>query len=120
MKTKSLKIVSVLMVIMLILSLTPALSAYAASAVYDEAFEGECMDEINRVRKASGVGNVTYDMAMAKLAGVRAVEVSKNFSHTRPNGKASYSVYEEYGYTKPKAVGETIGYDRIMDKFCGT
>ncbi len=116
MKTKSLKIVSVLMVIMLILSLTPALSAYAASAVYDEAFEGECMDEINRVRKANGAGNVTYDMAMAKLAGVRAVEVSKSFSHTRPNGKASYSVYEEYGYTKPKAVGETIGYAK---KFYG-
>ncbi|MBQ7596095.1 MAG: bacterial Ig-like domain-containing protein [Clostridia bacterium] len=115
MKTTFAKVISILLIIMLTFSFTSVISAYAASAVYDEVFEGECMDEINRVRKANGAGNVTYDMAMAKLAGVRAVEISKNFSHTRPNGKNSYSVYEEYGYTKPKAVGETIGYATRFD-----
>ena len=115
MKTKITKLFSVFMVIMLILSFVPAISAYAASAVYDEAFEGECMDEINKVRKSNKVGNVTYDMDMAKLAGVRAKEISSKFSHTRPNGKKSYSVYEDYGYTKPKAVGECIAYATRFD-----
>lgn len=110
MKTRATRIFAIFMAIVLIVSFVPALSAYAASAVYDEAFEGECMDELNKVRKANGVSNLTYDMVTAKLAGVRAVEISTNFSHSRAGGKNSYSVYADYGYTKPKAVGECIGY----------
>lgn len=109
------KIISIFMILMLILSFAPALCANAASAVYTESFEGECMDELNKIRKSNGLSNLTYDMTTAKLAGVRAVEISSNFSHTRPGGKASYTVYADYGYTKPKAVGECIGYATRYD-----
>ena len=54
-------------------------------------------------------------MNMAKLAAIRAKEISSNFSHTRPGGKKSYSIYEEYGVAKPKAVGECIGYATRFD-----
>ena len=52
---------------------------------------------------------------MAKLAGVRVYEISNNFSHTRPGGKKSYSIYNDYGVTKPKAVGECIAYATRFD-----
>ena len=48
MKTKITKLFSVFMVIMLILSFVPAISAYAASAVYDEAFEGGSLPRTRR------------------------------------------------------------------------
>ena len=73
------------------------------------------MASINRVRNKYGVSSVKYNMTMAKLAGVRAVEISNNFSHTRPGGKKSYSIYNDYGLTKPKAVGECIAYATRFD-----
>ena len=54
-------------------------------------------------------------MTTAKLAGVRVYEISNNFSHTRPGGKKSYSIYNDYGLTKPKAVGECIAYATRFD-----
>ena len=80
-----------------------------------ESFERECMASINRARNKYGVSSVKYNMTMAKLAGVRAVEISNNFSHTRPGGKKSYSIYNDYGLTKPKAVGECIAYATRFD-----
>ena len=62
-----------------------------------ESFEQECKTEINRIRSSNGVRSANYDMNMAKLAAIRAKEISYNFSHTRPGGKKSYSIYEEYG-----------------------
>lgn len=73
------------------------------------------MAAINKVRSSRGVGKVTYNMTIAKLAAVRSKEVSTNFSHSRAGGKSSYSVYSDYGVTKPKAVGETIGYATRFD-----
>ena len=86
-----------------------------AGTICSEAFEIECMNAINAQRSKVGVGKVKYDMTIAKLAAVRVKEVSVKTSHTRPNGGQSYSVYAEYGITKPKAVGETIGYATRYD-----
>ncbi len=86
-----------------------------AGTICSEAFEIECMNAINAQRSKVGVGKVRYDMTIAKLAAVRVKEVSVKTSHTRPNGGQSYSVYAEYGITKPKAVGETIGFATSYD-----
>lgn len=52
---------------------------------------------------------------MCKLAGVRAKEVSKNQSHTRPDGRKYNTIYADYGVTKPKATGENIAWATKFD-----
>lgn len=69
-------------------------------------------DSVNFAREESGYLPLTYSMALEKGADIRAKEISKVFSHTRPNQKAPWTVlegilpfYEDYGYGENIAVG---------------
>ena len=58
---------------------------------------------------------MSIDYTMCKLAGVRAKEVSKNRSHTRPDGSKYNTIYADYGIAKPKATGENIAWATRFD-----
>lgn len=58
---------------------------------------------------------MSIDYTMCKLAGVRAKEVSKKQSHTRPDGRKYNTIYADYGVTKPKATGENIAWATSFD-----
>lgn len=58
---------------------------------------------------------MSIDYTMCKLAGVRAKEISKNPSHTRPDGRKYNTIYADYGVTKPKATGENIAWATRFD-----
>lgn len=91
----------------------PADKSYSASAlplVNDSRFLNDAKSVINAHRRKAGVGEVNIDYTMCRLAGVRAGEVSKNQSHTRPNGSKYNTIYADYGVTKPKATGENIAW----------
>lgn len=53
------------------------------------------------------LGELTLDEALCKAAAIRAEEIVKSFSHTRPNGSSCFTVLKECGisYTSP---GENI------------
>lgn len=91
----------------------PADKNYNASSlplVNDSAFLNDAKSAINAQRRKAGVGEMNIDYTMCRLAGVRAGEVTKNKSHTRPNGSKYYTVYADFGVTKPKATGENIAW----------
>lgn len=47
---------------------------------------------VNEIRRENGLSTLEWDNNLETVACVRANEISENFSHTRPNGKAWYTV----------------------------
>lgn len=83
--------------------------------VNDSSFLNSAKSAINAERRKAGVSEMSIDYTMCKLAGVRAKEVSKNPSHTRPDGRKYNTIYADYGVTKPKATGENIAWATRFD-----
>lgn len=83
--------------------------------VNDSSFLNSAKSAINAERRKAGVSEMSIDYTMCKLAGVRVKEVSKNQSHTRPDGRKYNTIYADYGVTKPKATGENIAWATRFD-----
>ncbi|MCH5283708.1 MAG: CAP domain-containing protein [Treponema sp.] len=43
------------------------------------------------------LGELTLDEELCKAAAIRAEEIVKSFSHTRPNGKSCFTVFDDLG-----------------------
>lgn len=56
----------------------------------------------------SALSELAYDYDLERLAMKRAAEIALSYSHTRPNGGRSFSVYSEEGITNWRALGENI------------
>ena len=56
----------------------------------------------------NALSELAYDYDLERLAMKRAAEISLSYSHTRPNGGRSFSVYSEEGITNWRALGENI------------
>lgn len=67
-----------------------------------------------------GLGKLTWDDGLEKAAKVRAQEIAKSFSHTRPNGNSCFTVFSDLGLSYG-AKGENIaaGYSSAYDVFIG-
>ena len=75
----------------------------------DFAAEQEIVSLVNAERAKYGLNGVTLDTALCKAASVRAGEIVRSFSHTRPNGNTCFSVLGELGITY-RGAGENIAY----------
>ena len=52
----------------------------------------EAYNQVNEERAAAGLDSLKWDQNLETVCSVRAKECSEKFSHTRPNGKAWYTV----------------------------
>ena len=68
--------------------------------------------------RVDGLGELSYDYTLERIAMLRAAEISKSFSHTRPNGQSCFSLMEDLDYM---ALGENIaaGYPTMASVFKG-
>lgn len=75
--------------------------------------EEEVLSLVNEKRNEEGLDPLTWNKTLAKDASSRAKEISKKFSHTRPNGKEWYTLDEKNMY------GENLGknYTTAQDVF---
>ncbi len=64
---------------------------------------------VNKVRSENGLSALTLDTKLCKAAEVRAKEIVKTFSHTRPNGTSCFTVLGEEGITY-RYSGENLAY----------
>ena len=62
---------------------------------------------INNYREENGLDRLVLDKELCGLAYVRTQEQEQIEGHTRPNGKPSYNVADEYGYER-RGLGENI------------
>lgn len=75
---------------------------------------------INQERANNGLAGVASDPTLDALAQIRAQEIYSSFSHTRPDGRTCFSVFEDNGYAY-MAAGENIaaGYMSAADVMQG-
>lgn len=64
---------------------------------------------VNEHRAAAGLAPVQYSAQISRAAQVRAVEIEKSFSHTRPDGRYFSTVFAEHGISYRYA-GENIAW----------
>ncbi|MBO4458015.1 MAG: CAP domain-containing protein [Butyrivibrio sp.] len=69
------------------------------------AMEDEIVKQLNIARVQAGLPEYTYCKVLSDAAKIRAKECSERFSHTRPDGKAWYTVSD---YTN----AENLAYAR--------
>lgn len=65
------------------------------------------LKEINAKRKAAQIASLTADSTLNYVADQRAKEIAKKFSHTRPDGRESVTILNDYKVSFGKA-GENI------------
>lgn len=63
--------------------------------------------EVNAARAQNGLSALTLDANMNRAAAVRAAELAKSFSHTRPNGSRGLTALNEAGVSY-RTAGENI------------
>ena len=67
------------------------------------------MKLINAERAKNGVAALSTNANASKAAQVRATEIVKQFSHTRPNGESCFTALKEFNVSYSTA-GENIAY----------
>ena len=67
------------------------------------------LDLTNKERKNAGLGTLALSDELCKVADIRAKEIVKSFSHTRPNGTSCFTVLKENGITY-RTAGENLAY----------
>lgn len=72
-----------------------------------ESYAEKVLQLVNKERKKAGVDPLQLDTSLCSAAGVRAKEITKEFSHTRPDGSACFSILKEKNISY-RAVGENI------------
>ena len=60
-------------------------------------YEFEVINIVNRERAAAGLEPLEYDDKLTEAAGVRAKELERKLSHTRPDGTSCFTVLQEFG-----------------------
>lgn len=65
---------------------------------------------LNALREEKQVSTLTSNETLREVANIRAIETETLFSHTRPDGSDTFSVFEEEGISYPYTiVGENLG-----------
>lgn len=64
---------------------------------------------VNEHRAAAGLSPVKYSAKLSEAAQVRALEIEKSFSHTRPDGRYFSTVLKDYGISY-RYSGENIAW----------
>ena len=63
----------------------------------EEKWQQQMLESVNKERKAAGLAELELDAALCKAAQVRAQECLEQYSHTRPDGRASRTAMDDQG-----------------------
>lgn len=72
--------------------------------------EAEILSLVNKERAKSGVAPLEFGDFFYDAVKVRAKEVDMKFSHTRPDGRSCFSVFDDFGIDSNRYLGENIAY----------
>jgi uncharacterized protein YkwD len=65
---------------------------------------------VNKERQAAGLRALSWNDKLTKGAMIRAKELSENFSHDRPDGRGTATIFSEMGLKTGGGWGENIAY----------
>ena len=83
--------------------------AYGKSAVGQSDLERQVVAQVNAERANAGLSRLRVDTELTRAARVRAAEIARSFSHTRPDGSAWNTV-------SGAVYAENIAMQRTADK----
>lgn len=81
----------------------------------EDEFAAEVIRLVNAERKKEGLSELKTNAALSKAAELRAQELKKKFSHTRPDGKSFSTVLKEQGISY-SAAAENIAGGQLTPK----
>lgn len=86
-------------------------SASAISATSDDLskYAAEIAELVNKERKANDLNELKFSAKLSESATVRANELPKSFSHTRPDGSSCFTAIKENNITY-RSAAENIAY----------
>lgn len=87
----------------------PVPSTYPPAAEPSGDYAAAVFELVNQERANAGLSALAYDEAVAASAQIRAVEIAESFSHTRPDGRSTFTVFADEGVTYTMAA-ENIAY----------
>lgn len=77
----------------------------------NQAFANDVLIYTNNYRSMHGLPPLTLDSTLSYVASIRAYELHMAWSHTRPDGRKSITVYYDLGVIGRRSiVGENLGY----------
>lgn len=77
--------------------------------------ESQILEKINGLRESLGLQAVTSNTTLQEAARLRAKETATSFSHTRPDGRDTFTVLnDEFSYSY-LAVGENLGMATLLE-----
>lgn len=86
--------------------------SYSTEAVVSESFPEymtAMLEMINKERADAGVEPLVLDAELCEAAAVRGDEIVRSYSHTRPDGRTSSTIFEDLGFMP----GEYKAYGKI-------
>lgn len=83
-------------------------NANASSSEYADLYQ-QMVDAVNIFRTSFGLEPLKLDMTLCDMAEIRAKEISVSFSHTRPDGTSSSTIFNDFNIQKGYS-GENIAY----------
>ncbi len=87
----------------------PAAPAAPESTEFNTAYEAEVLRLVNIERAKYGLAALSSDSGAVKVAHLRAKEIVRSFSHTRPDGSSCFTAAKEFGVSY-RTAGENIAY----------
>jgi len=81
----------------------------AQSSEFRTAYENEVVTLVNAERARYGLQALSADSGALDAAHIRAKEITKSFSHTRPDGRSCFTAAADLGVSY-RAAGENIAY----------
>lgn len=82
----------------------------------EKAFALALFDKVNEHRQAIGVAPLTWDDALYNVAYIRSKEIVVNWSHTRPDGRATQTAFSDCGVKFKYAAENLAKYPSTEDQ----
>ena len=89
-----------------------ACMASSAEGIYHNAYAQEVVRQVNMERTKRGLNPLTIDANLTAAANLRAQEITRKFSHTRPDGSRAVTV-SNFAYAENIARGQKTP-DKVM------
>lgn len=99
------RVLSVLLALCLLVGVVPV---FATAAPSTEQYMRQVLDLVNKERAKVGAAPLGSNAKLNKLADIRAKELVSNLSHTRPDGRSCFTVFEDNGITSFSKYGENV------------
>ena len=80
-----------------------------------DAFAAEVVNLVNQERAKAGLSPLTIHTQAESAAAVRAKEIERSFSHTRPDGSSFYTALTSAGI-RYQSAGENIAYGQMTPR----